>query len=330
MPLSHHEHNVPCHACGGFYDALKASWCERRSGHRTLVCPLCGECFCRAEVQYQEAYWDGILQRLRGEPEESTPELSIEDLPPDAELPDASYVNLSDYLNPAAAMPPVSHNGTAAEEDFHSVPCPHCGLLYDAASAIWCYCLGADRSPCCPSCLECWCAAPVESRRQLWSQAPGFMRIKRTRDLRRDFTPPPNPAPGAAERPLVLIAESDKHVLYIAARAVSVFGHHALLTGDGVEALALAQSHRPDFILANAMLPRLNGRELCFKLKQDPALSAIPVALITAVYTQNRYRHEAFKLYKVDDYLNMPVSVHQFRTLLEKFLPAERDEMRRA
>ena len=128
----------------------------------------------------------------------------------------------------------------------------------------------------------------------------------------------------------MLIAESDKHVLYIAARAVAVFGHHTLLTGDGLEALALAESHRPDFILANAMLPRLNGRELCQRIKKNPALASIPVALITAIYTQSRYRNEAFRIYQVNEYLNMPVSVHQFRALLEKFLPAADDEKKMA
>jgi CheY-like chemotaxis protein len=332
-------YEVECHACGERYDALKAGWCTRRSGERTLTCPYCNECFCLADVEYKQAYWEGLLQRLREAPARAAAPLPDAPAPvPSEKIPpapgasgsekraptpaDASLVDLSSYLNPAELLAAKLPAKASEPVENYPVDCPHCSHPYDAAGAIWCYCLGADRSPCCPECLECWCAAPSEARRRLWGAAPTAMRTKRSRDLRKDFNPPPNPAPGAAERPLVLIAESDKHVLYIAARAVAVFGFHALLTGDGLEALALAESHRPDFILANAMLPRLNGRELCQRIKKNPALSAIPVALITALYTQSRYRNEAFKTYQVDDYLNMPVSVHQFRALLEKFLPA--------
>ncbi len=332
QPLTH---EVECHACGGRYDALTAQWCTRRSGERALTCPLCNECFCLAEVEYKQAYWEGLLQRLR--------ESAARPAAPQTEAPGAdetvkhgptpaepSLVDLSSYLNPAQLLAARLPAAEPAPEEHYAVDCPHCNHPYDAAGGIWCYCLGADRSPCCPECLECWCAAPTEARRKLWGSAPNMMRTKRSRDLRKDFIPPPNPAPGAAQRPLVLIAESDKHILYIAARAVAVFGHHTLLTGDGLEALALAESHRPDFILANAMLPRLNGRELCQRIKNNPALAAIPVALITAVYTQSRYRNEAFRIYRVNEYLNMPVSVHQFRALLEKFLPAADGERKEA
>ena len=334
-------HEVACHACGARYDALRAAWCTRRSGERALICPHCDECFCLADVEYKQAYWEGLLGRLRETPMQAAERHSEAALPLTAGRVDTPsgnegsrldqtsaatpLVDLSAYLNPAELKAAKQAASQPAAAENYPVACPHCGHSYDGAAAIWCYCLGADRSPCCPDCLECWCAAPVEARRKLWGAAPDAMRTKRSRDLRKDFIPPPNPAPATAGRPLVLIAESDKHILYIAARAVAVFGYQTLLTGDGLEALALAESHRPDFILANAMLPRLNGRELCQKLKNNPALQAIPVALITAVYTQSRYRNEAFKIYRVNDYLNMPVSVHQFRALLEKFMPAPGD-----
>src|SRR5579863_5766032 len=55
-----------------------------------------------------------------------------------------------------------------------------------------------------------------------------------------------------------------------------------LLATDGGEALRLAAEHRPDLILLDITMPGMDGFAVCTALKQDPALSAIPVIFLTA------------------------------------------------
>ena len=50
---------------------------------------------------------------------------------------------------------------------------------------------------------------------------------------------------------------------------------------DGVEALELARDHRPDLILADISMPRLDGLALCAALRRDPSLDGVPVVLLS-------------------------------------------------
>src|ERR671923_2903341 len=51
---------------------------------------------------------------------------------------------------------------------------------------------------------------------------------------------------------------------------------------DGEQALALARSLRPQLVILDLMMPRLNGLDVLAKLKADPVLAAIPVLVVTA------------------------------------------------
>ncbi len=63
---------------------------------------------------------------------------------------------------------------------------------------------------------------------------------------------------------------------------------HLTAAGDGVEALALlrnegeyAHSPRPDMVLLDLNLPRLDGHKLLEEIKADPSLKSIPVVVLT-------------------------------------------------
>jgi CheY-like chemotaxis protein len=54
--------------------------------------------------------------------------------------------------------------------------------------------------------------------------------------------------------------------------------------GNGEEALAVIKSFAPDIILADIEMPKMNGYQLCEKIKQDPSTSSIPVILLTGAF----------------------------------------------
>lgn len=59
-------------------------------------------------------------------------------------------------------------------------------------------------------------------------------------------------------------------------------GYTVLEAGDGLEALAVCRTERPDLVLLDLEMPFLDGFEVCAQLHADPATSAIPVLVITA------------------------------------------------
>lgn len=81
-------------------------------------------------------------------------------------------------------------------------------------------------------------------------------------------------------------------------------GFRIVEAGDGEEALARVRESPPDLILLDVMMPKLNGLEVCRRLKDDPATALIPVVFMTALdKTEDHVRGlEA----GADDFLNKP------------------------
>jgi len=75
-------------------------------------------------------------------------------------------------------------------------------------------------------------------------------------------------------------------------------------TGNGEEALAAVPLFRPDVILADIEMPKMNGYQLCEKLKRDPATSSIPVILLTGAFEP--VDEELTKQVGADDVLTKP------------------------
>ena len=102
------------------------------------------------------------------------------------------------------------------------------------------------------------------------------------------------------------------------AEAVDELGYGHLVARDGAEGLDLASRYAPDMVLTDAVMPRLDGREMCRLLKEDPATAGIKCVVITGLYTRAHYRNEAVSYFHVDDYVHKPVDINQLRTLLQK------------
>jgi twitching motility two-component system response regulator PilH len=51
---------------------------------------------------------------------------------------------------------------------------------------------------------------------------------------------------------------------------------------DGVEALEQIQSQRPDLVVLDIVMPRMNGYEVCRRLKSDPKTQSVPVVMCSS------------------------------------------------
>ena len=75
-------------------------------------------------------------------------------------------------------------------------------------------------------------------------------------------------------------------------------------TSNGEEALAQIPSFKPDIVLADIEMPKMNGYQLCEKVKQDPSTSNIPVILLTGAFEP--IDEELARQVKADDFIVKP------------------------
>ena len=122
----------------------------------------------------------------------------------------------------------------------------------------------------------------------------------------------------AIRRPTILVIDDDRTVHKLVERALHDFSGTLFHAYDGVEGLRIAGELRPELVLTDALLPKLDGREVALRLKSDPATRAIKVVVMTALYKGSRYRIEAINSFGVDEYLEKPVAPAHLRKLAEE------------
>jgi adenylate cyclase len=82
--------------------------------------------------------------------------------------------------------------------------------------------------------------------------------------------------------PCILIVDDEPINLDIFQTRLAVHGYEILTATDGEEALAAARARRPDLILLDVMMPKMDGTDVCRHLKADASLPFMPVIMVTA------------------------------------------------
>ncbi len=84
----------------------------------------------------------------------------------------------------------------------------------------------------------------------------------------------------------ILIIEDNAANMKLAIMVLRNAGHTALCAVDAETGMALARTDRPDLILMDVQLPRMNGLVATALLKEDPATASIPVIALTSMATK--------------------------------------------
>jgi OmpR family response regulator RpaB len=78
----------------------------------------------------------------------------------------------------------------------------------------------------------------------------------------------------------ILVADSDGLVRKFLLQRLTSFGYSVFIASNGSEVLSIFKRERPDLILLDILLPRLDGYEVCFKIRAD---SQVPIIIVTAL-----------------------------------------------
>jgi adenylate cyclase len=80
----------------------------------------------------------------------------------------------------------------------------------------------------------------------------------------------------------ILIVDDNAANVDILRTRLAAHNYDIITAADGEEALASAREHLPDLILLDVMMPKLDGIEVCRRLRADPSMPFIPIILVTA------------------------------------------------
>jgi DNA-binding response OmpR family regulator len=80
----------------------------------------------------------------------------------------------------------------------------------------------------------------------------------------------------------ILIVDDEETISSYLKRKLGQLGYAVIIASDGEQALELATSEKPDIILLDVKLPKLNGHEVCRRLKSNPITSKTPVLMLSA------------------------------------------------
>jgi CheY-like chemotaxis protein len=80
---------------------------------------------------------------------------------------------------------------------------------------------------------------------------------------------------------VVLIAEDDEDIAVILTRLLTRAGHTVMHEPDGLAALESAVTHRPDVVLTDLGMPRMDGLELTRALRARSDLGGVPIVMLS-------------------------------------------------
>lgn len=119
-------------------------------------------------------------------------------------------------------------------------------------------------------------------------------------------------------RPLVLVVEQNLRNLELLDSHLKTLNLSCICAKQGVRAVILAQTHKPDLILLDMMLSDLSSSQVIAYLKQDPQTGTIPIiAVIPLTLVQN---NNFSVLTGADDYITKPYNFNKLEVVIGCYL----------
>lgn len=121
----------------------------------------------------------------------------------------------------------------------------------------------------------------------------------------------------------ILIVEDDPGMAEAVKIRLEANDYAVLIARDGPEGLNLARTERPDLIILDIMLPKLDGLTICRMLKFDEAYKAIPIILLSARVQKEDL--QSGREVKADAYITKPFKAGELLDKIKELLAGPKD-----
>jgi DNA-binding response OmpR family regulator len=116
----------------------------------------------------------------------------------------------------------------------------------------------------------------------------------------------------------ILIVDDEPNIVLSLEFLMKREGFEVQTAGDGQAAIEMLAARRPDLMILDVMMPRKNGFEVCKEVRADPALSGLPIILLSA---KGREVEIAKGLsLGADAYITKPFSTHELVARVKEIL----------
>jgi PleD family two-component response regulator len=131
-------------------------------------------------------------------------------------------------------------------------------------------------------------------------------------EIRIEETPSEESAPAISSiKPKkVLVADDNQIILKLVRHILESDGHLVISAEDGLKALRLAMQEKPDLIVTDYLMPKMDGIELTKKLKAQLGSRYIPIIMLTAKEDEG-FQDKGMKA-GADDYMTKPLNAREF------------------
>ena len=127
----------------------------------------------------------------------------------------------------------------------------------------------------------------------------------------------------------ILVVDDDPDILDAVTMILESQGNEVVTARDGIEALATLKAEKPDLMILDLLMPKMDGFAVCKEL-QDPRWSKyrdIPILVLTSVReeaSRRRYELETGLELDVDDYVEKPMAPDILLERVDRLIKRER------
>ena len=120
------------------------------------------------------------------------------------------------------------------------------------------------------------------------------------------------------QRKKVLIVDDEEITRMVMQRNVTIAGYDVIVASNGREAMRKIHDSPPDLIVADLMMPDMNGFEMCRRVRENEQTKKTPVIVVSALQSESDV--EEAKLSGADLYLTKPIPSEEFINHVKKYL----------
>ncbi len=121
----------------------------------------------------------------------------------------------------------------------------------------------------------------------------------------------------------ILVVDDERHIVRLVEVNLTRAGYDGVTAYDGVEALEQFAKEKPDMLVLDVMMPRMDGFEVLKKLQSDPASKGVPIIMLTA----KAQDADIFRGWSsgVSSYLTKPFNPRELLTFVERIFQSVED-----
>jgi DNA-binding response OmpR family regulator len=119
----------------------------------------------------------------------------------------------------------------------------------------------------------------------------------------------------------VLIIEDDRVTALVISEYLAAHGYRTTIASNGQEGVDRFEADRPDLVLCDALLPRVNGFDACTAMRNTTFGCVVPIVMMSAFYRSHRQAMDQVPELDVDGFLVKPFDLDILLDRVAALLP---------